>query len=1005
MKVQKLYIAFALILCLLLLGFTVAALPEAHAVLPVQRTSDSSVVVHAAGRGNPWVNLKDGLDLPAVYNGAARLTQALEREQVQPLGLAAADFDEDGVPDLVSSYAAPTGGILALHRGNVDTIYPNSPTAQQRRLGGAFTDAPFLSPASTFELPVAPDFMGAGDLNGDGHQDVVIAVRGGELLYLLPGDGQGSFGPDEGIPLPGGVTAMAVGEINRRDGLEDVAVGVAGPAGPMVLVFEWPTGALRGEPEVIAVPAEATALALGQLDEHYAMDLAVAAGNELLIVHGRDRKLSLDATRRAQVRPAVVDAVSLPYAALDMALGDFCPEEGHQLELALLAEDGTLHLLDPATATEVTSAVPLGLGEDKGSAHSMHLVRARVSGLPTDDLVLVDPASHQVRIVVPVKKGAARNDKGVRVIVQDPWLVTLDVADAPVAVLPMRLNADALSDLVILKNGPNPLAVAPTAPMHIFTVNSTGDEGDAYGGDDLCDTANDPTADPPTPPSGICTLRAAIGQANASAGADTIAFNIGAGGAQTIVWPSYRYVDDAVTIDGTTQPGFSGTPLIELKAPEVSNGHGLSIRAGSSTVRGLVVNSYYYSGIMLQNNGGNIVEGNFVGTDVNGTAGLGNRWYGVHIDDNDNNTVGGTTPAARNVISGNDWEGIRIRGTGNSVLGNYIGTDANGTVALSNDYGGVTVLRTNNTVGGDLPAERNVISGNNGEGVYISGTSTQGNLVMGNLIGVDVSGTGKLENSEGVQISNSSENTIGGTTPQVANVISGNDGAGVLIDGSNAIGNQIQGNRIGTNEDGSADLGNFSDGIRIGNGASDNVIGGQIDGAGNTIAYNGSPGVDINASDCVSNSVWGNAIFSSFDLGIDLVPLGVTPNDVGDGDTGANNLQNFPVIAGVVVNGNTTISGTLNSTPNTTFRIEFFSNSECDSRFGHGEGETFLGFIEVTTDSEGNATFQASFAGTGKNVTATATDPEGNTSEFSECWLYTEVHQAYLPLVIRNYAP
>src|SRR5262249_21343269 len=197
---------------------------------------------------------------------------------------------------------------------NVDAIYPNSPEAKQRRESGTYTEAPFVSPAFAYQSPEAVDFIGAGDFDGDSHWDVVAAKRGSNKLYLLSGDGKGSLSLSRTIVLPGGVTALVVGEINRRDGLDDIVVGINSEIGAKVLVFEGPEGALRTTPEVFAVPAEVTSLALGQLDDSYEMDLAVAAGKELTIIHGRDRKLSLEKSRQAEVKSAEVSRRSFPYA-------------------------------------------------------------------------------------------------------------------------------------------------------------------------------------------------------------------------------------------------------------------------------------------------------------------------------------------------------------------------------------------------------------------------------------------------------------------------------------------------------------------------------------------------------------------------------------------------------------------------------------------------------------------------------------------------------------------
>jgi hypothetical protein len=144
--------------------------------------SRGSITVHAAGRGNPWINLSDGRAVLTGYSGATDLPQVLEQNLARPRALASADFDEDGAPDLIGTYAGPGGGIITLHRGNVDSIYPNAPEAQQRKANGTYTDSPFLSPAHAFGVPEAADFVGTGDFDADSHWDVVAAARGGNAL-------------------------------------------------------------------------------------------------------------------------------------------------------------------------------------------------------------------------------------------------------------------------------------------------------------------------------------------------------------------------------------------------------------------------------------------------------------------------------------------------------------------------------------------------------------------------------------------------------------------------------------------------------------------------------------------------------------------------------------------------------------------------------------------------------------------------------------------------------
>src|SRR2546428_1930952 len=162
-----------------------------------------TVSIHPAGRGNPTINLSDGHDLLTSYGGPDELRQALEENLAEPLSLASADFDEDGVPDLISGYAYNGHGIMTLLRGNVDSIYPNAPEAKQRKTNGTFTDAPFLSPAQITAAPVTPDFIGAGDFDADGHWDMVAASRARSSLFLFSGDGHGGFTTAQEVALSG----------------------------------------------------------------------------------------------------------------------------------------------------------------------------------------------------------------------------------------------------------------------------------------------------------------------------------------------------------------------------------------------------------------------------------------------------------------------------------------------------------------------------------------------------------------------------------------------------------------------------------------------------------------------------------------------------------------------------------------------------------------------------------------------------------------------------------
>lgn len=435
---------------------------------------------------------------------------------------------------------------------------------------------------------------------------------------------------------------------------------------------------------------------------------------------------------------------------------------------------------------------------------------------------------------------------------------------------------------------------------HLCIVNSTLDTGDALPGDGICGDG-----------SGTVTLRAAIEEFNALANLsepDLILFNIPGAGLQTIT-PSTALptITEAVVIDGTTQPDFVvGAPVIELNGSLAGIGvNGLSITLGGSTVRGLVINRFTGSGIELFGAGGNTIAGNFIGTDATGTTDLGNTQHGVHVSSSAANTIGGTTDAARNVISGNDQFGVFIEhtlATGNLVQGNFIGTDAAGTADLGNSRSGVLISAASaNMIGGASVATRNVISGNNQHGVHLLGSGGTGNTVQGNFIGLDASGTAPLGNRLSGVFVRSPANTIGGAAMDAGNVISGNHQDGVRIIGSLAAGNIVHGNSIGTDFTGMSDLGNTLSGVVI-NGAANNTIGGTSIADRNVISGNNQFGVYLANAGATGNKVQGNFIGTNR---AGTAALGNSRSGVFISDSSSNTVGGTSPGAGNVISGNT----------------------------------------------------------------------------------------------------
>ncbi len=346
------------------------------------------------------------------------------------------------------------------------------------------------------------------------------------------------------------------------------------------------------------------------------------------------------------------------------------------------------------------------------------------------------------------------------------------------------------------------------------------------------------------------TLRWAITSANANGGADQITFNLPAPYkiAPTGELPSIAGA--STTIDGSSQPGFSGTPIVHLcgtGAPAATDG--LVMGGAGSIVRGLMITKFRI-GIGA---GGSIT--------IAGCHIMSNTMHGINISSSANNTIGGTDPTNRNVISANQQFGIQIwylGSTNNKVIGNYIGTDASGSVAAGNVRGvyiGENASR--NFVGGTAAGSRNLISGNN-YGIYIEDTGTTANVIQGNYIGTDASGMAKIPNTQdGITISAPS-NTVGGTSAAAANLISGNGANGVSISGTNAFRNSVLGNDIGVDAAGAGALGNTGCGVEIAN-APSNTIGGAVPGAGNVIGGNGT-GIRVYGLYAVRNVIQGNGV-------------------------------------------------------------------------------------------------------------------------------------------------
>jgi hypothetical protein len=508
------------------------------------------------------------------------------------------------------------------------------------------------------------------------------------------------------------------------------------------------------------------------------------------------------------------------------------------------------------------------------------------------------------------------------------------------------------------------------AQTSTIVVNSTSDVEDFGGAQQVGNLPG---------PDGLITLREAITASNNTAGAQTITFRIptsdpGLTGDSfwIFVENSPLFIrDDATTIDGTTQVAFTGHFIHLRTTPPFANFNGLTLNSNNNVIIGMTGFGLFRYGIELNGNN-NVLRDNNIFQALSAA---------VHV-------TGGNNIIDRNQLS-SGGNGVWIRGdaaTGNRVTGN--------TISGNHTYG-VHVESSRNFIGGVSAAERNIISGNGhlsgernpvGANVFIEGSE---NAVQGNYIGVNATGSQSPGNTpDGLEVS-------GPFHLIIDNVISGHNyrspslsqrPAGILIHGGNETHDiVIWGNRIGTDASGLNPIPNQI-GIRVANFFFDSyphdiLIGGDQPGQANIIAFNEIEGIVIDPGS-TGIRISRNSIHSNGELGIDLNNDGVTPNDPGDADTGANNRQNFPVIQSVTGSSTSTIvSGRIDTQNPAAITLEFFSNDVADPS-GFGEGQRFE--ASATPDASGNFTVTLRGGLAGKFITATATDPNGNTSEFSQ---------------------
>jgi uncharacterized repeat protein (TIGR01451 family) len=515
----------------------------------------------APARG-PKIWLADNQPVPVKTNGAATLSQALAAGQIQPLSLATADVDGDGVADLVAGFSTPTGGMIVFHRGNLDAFAPQS-KASLDAIGHGQFPSPFLASAQTMAVPVHPDFIATGRFTSSGFEDLAIAARGDNSVVILAGDGKGKFNVSQTVSLSGSVTSMAAARLLRSESFDNVVVGVATPKTAALQVF---TGSLAGLGSPANFPLEAPAanLLFGDFGDGHT-DTAFLASGKVFVLHSSNFQM---------------EEISLPVNASAMALGSFIFNRSSAMQFALLTSDGTLHIAAPAefdprpiTAEEhqlhlqagrrgygsptdaprtipqngwkivesIASAAPFTPGQPPV------LFRTRISDNGGDDVMVLNSSMGQLAVISHALAAQGATTFEPAKISTRPYNGTVAAA------LPMRTNIDNRPGIVALHQGQLAPAVMMPLPDPTFFVNRTDDPAPGTVAATCNNVSN---ADV----SSSCSLREAVLKANATAGTDTITL---AAGTYTLTIARQAgdntgahgglYINDSVNIVGAGQ--------------------------------------------------------------------------------------------------------------------------------------------------------------------------------------------------------------------------------------------------------------------------------------------------------------------------------------------------------------------------------------------------------------------------------------------------------------------
>jgi Big-like domain-containing protein len=682
--------------------------------------SRNLVTVRAAGRGKPFFNFADGRQMPLTFRGESNSAKALQSGNGIPRSLTSADLDGNGTPDVVIGYANGGTGVITIQHGNPDAFAPPDDSVFARVQQGYDPDS-LLPDAEVYPVQAPADFVVVGNFNHSSVKDILFAAKGGGL-YLMTGDGKGGFGAAEQISLPGPVTALAAGEFRAADGFGDVAVGVTGPGGDTLLVFDGADG-LSSPLVQYPLTGPATGIEFGGLDDDPFQDIAVAAGNEIDVVHGWGRKESVAPNGR-------LERINLSSNVRGLALGEFTWDRDGRSELAALTDDGAVQIvqhkkLDTRPFTEQEKATrtrgnmkfaPVRQAVDIESLNSWRpgkaadwtpssrfsvnvnsasvkpILKTNLSYREMDDVMVMGGANSKVEILRPIGPNDPMPEKTTVMAgapsADDVAAVSLDVANEPIAAITLPKKINGVQDVVMLGSGEVSETIVPNAPNTTITVDRTDDpSGAGLTAASACTAAaND------------CSLRGAFQFANLPSNNNT-----------TISLPANTYI---LSINGTNAGGCDGNTVGDLGANQTVSITG----AGAATTiirqtgtgpandgdRIMCMNEVFATGLVYNFSGVTFVGGR-EGTAAGGGAVLGGA--GI-IGGELNNSL-----TLTNVVLANNQE----------------------TVAGSANLGGGGIQIT----GGNLIITNSTLGGTNVPGLYTDRTSTNtGNVQTGSGGGV-----------------------------------------------------------------------------------------------------------------------------------------------------------------------------------------------------------------------------------------------------------------------------